>query len=161
MSQPVNSFTPGTFAYEAEALRLKGLPRRTAAKQLGIPETSFRQMCASAGVTSWPNHHLGAKTTRAKGLRCVKGITGSIDELCRHFGVVGVATAYRRIKEGWRAADAVLLPRGAPKPAGTVTPEKPAVVGVISVPPELYALAENTPFELLASVVTQYREAYR
>lgn len=49
----------------------------------------------------------------------VKGITGTIPELCRHFKFVSSTTAYARINMGWSIRDAVLRPAYSVSPCGS------------------------------------------
>ena len=79
----------------------------------------------STVYSRFKNQHIPLKKALAMPLKqfhypktTVKGITGTVPELCRHFKVVSSTTAYVRINNGWSIRDAVLRPAYSVSPRG-------------------------------------------
>jgi hypothetical protein len=53
---------------------------------------------------------IGRQVLREKHAHTIRGVHGTVPELCRHFGVTSAYAAWKRIKAGWTVDAAVTTP---------------------------------------------------
>ncbi|MCG6540222.1 hypothetical protein MCB86_09055 [Pseudomonas sp. KSR10] len=103
------------------AMAALGQSKGQVREALGIPRNKFTEIAKMLPDIHWqqtPEERAariaGAKkgiaTRRAKHLRTVNGVTGSIEELCERFGQCSAGHARRRIRQGMSPAEAITTP---------------------------------------------------